>query len=196
VPHSIFAKFQPVSQRIVSDPARRAWRLRVDAVLFLRYSACVQSVEFDGLEAIRNLQTSLSSRLRLTGRSVGYDFIVGSTLTDTMASADRLANNKAPNSRYTQAWRLAPFLSRVQLSPPVAEEFKRNHDCCNSLCLGSGWRNSLGKTGAAFLAWAYASPMAITGSGPAPRPSVFGRALNVLTRAVQSPSILEPESAQ
>ena len=69
--HSIFAKFQPVSQRIVSDPAHRATRLRVDPVLFLPCAACVQSVEFDGFEAIRNLQTSLSSRLRFTGRGVG-----------------------------------------------------------------------------------------------------------------------------
>src|SRR5262249_54779619 len=73
MPHSIFAKFQPVSQRIVSGPAHRARRLRVDPVLFLPYAACVQSVEFDGLEAIRNLQTSVSSRLRFTGRSVGCD---------------------------------------------------------------------------------------------------------------------------
>ena len=51
MPHSIFGKFQPVSHRIVSDPAHRAQRLRVDRVLFLPYAACVQSVEFDGLEA-------------------------------------------------------------------------------------------------------------------------------------------------
>jgi hypothetical protein len=73
MPHPIFAKFQPVSQRIVSDPAHCPRRLSVDSVLFLPYAACVQSVEFDGLEAIRNLQTSLSSRLRFTGRSVGCD---------------------------------------------------------------------------------------------------------------------------
>ena len=73
MPYSIFAKFQPVSQRIVSDPAVRARRLRVDPVLFMPYAACVQSVDFDGLEAIRNLQPSLSSRLRFTGRSVGCD---------------------------------------------------------------------------------------------------------------------------
>lgn len=47
-------------------------RLSVNPVLVLRYSAGVQSVQFDELEAIRNLQTSLSSRLRFTGRSVGY----------------------------------------------------------------------------------------------------------------------------
>ena len=73
MPHSIFAKFQPVSQRIVSDPAHCARRLRVDPVLFLPYAACVQSVGFDGLEAMRNLRSSLSSRLRLTGRSTGCD---------------------------------------------------------------------------------------------------------------------------
>jgi hypothetical protein len=73
MPHSISAKFQSVSQRIASDPAHRARRHRVDPVLFLPYAACVQSVEFDGLEAIRNLRTSLSSRLRLTGRSMGCD---------------------------------------------------------------------------------------------------------------------------
>jgi hypothetical protein len=73
MPHSIFAKFQPVSQRIVSHPAHRARRLGVDPVLFLPYAACVQSVEFDGHEAIRNLQRSLWSRLRFTGRSVGCD---------------------------------------------------------------------------------------------------------------------------
>ena len=73
MPHSIFAKFQPVSQRIVSDPAHRARHLRVDPVLFLPHAACVQSLDFEGLEAIRNLQTSLSSRLRFTGRSVGCD---------------------------------------------------------------------------------------------------------------------------
>jgi hypothetical protein len=73
MPHSIFAKFQPVSQRVVPDPAQRAWRLGVDPVLFLPYAAGVQSVGFDGLEAVRNLWPSLSSRLRLTGRSVGCD---------------------------------------------------------------------------------------------------------------------------
>jgi hypothetical protein len=73
MPHSIFAGFQPVSQWIVSDTALRARRLRVDPTMFLPYAACVQSVEFDGLEAIRNLRTSLSSRLRFTGRSVGCD---------------------------------------------------------------------------------------------------------------------------
>lgn len=39
VPHSIFAKFQSLSQRIVSDPAQRVRRFRV----FLRYSAVVRS---------------------------------------------------------------------------------------------------------------------------------------------------------
>jgi hypothetical protein len=73
MPHSIFAKFQPVSQRIVPDPAHRARRLRVDPVLFLLYAAHVQSVGFEGLEAVRNLPPSLSSRLRFTGRSVGRD---------------------------------------------------------------------------------------------------------------------------
>jgi hypothetical protein len=73
MPHSIFAKFQPVSQRILSDPSHCLRYLRVDPVLFLPYAARVQSVEFDGLEAIRNLQPSLSSRLRFTGRSVGCD---------------------------------------------------------------------------------------------------------------------------
>src|SRR5579863_265095 len=73
MPHSIFAKFQPVSQRIVPDPAHRAQRLRVDPVLILPYAARVQSVGFDGLEAVRNLRPSLSSRLRFTGRSVGFD---------------------------------------------------------------------------------------------------------------------------
>jgi hypothetical protein len=82
MPHSIFAKFKPVSQRIVSNPAHCPGRLSVDPVLFLPYAACVQSVEVDGLEAIRNLRTSLSSRLRFTGRSVGYDPRQrGSTLT-------------------------------------------------------------------------------------------------------------------
>jgi hypothetical protein len=52
MPHSIFAKFQPVSQRIVPDPAHRARRLRVDPLLFLPYAAGVQSVGFNGLEAI------------------------------------------------------------------------------------------------------------------------------------------------
>ena len=42
-------------------------------VLFLPYAGCVQSVEFDRLEAVRNLRPSLSSRLRFTGRSVGCD---------------------------------------------------------------------------------------------------------------------------
>jgi hypothetical protein len=73
MPHSIFAKFQPVSQRIVPDPAHHARRLRVDPVLFLPYAARVQSVEFDGLEAVRSLRPSLSSRLWFTGRSVGCD---------------------------------------------------------------------------------------------------------------------------
>jgi hypothetical protein len=87
MPHSIFAKFQPVSQRIVSDPAHRARRHRVDPVLFLPYAACVQSVEFDGLEAIRNLRTSLSSRLRLSGGSVGCDpSLVGWSLTLQLSS--------------------------------------------------------------------------------------------------------------
>ena len=84
---SIFAKFQPVSQRIVSDPAHRARRHRVDPALFLLYAACVQSVEFDGLEAIRNLRTSLSSRLRLSGGSVGCDpSLVGWSLTLQLSS--------------------------------------------------------------------------------------------------------------
>jgi hypothetical protein len=83
MPHSIFAKFQPVSQRIVPAPAHRARRLGVDPLLFLPYAARVQSVGFDGLEAVRNLPPSLSSRLRFTGRSVGCDAeMVGSTLTD------------------------------------------------------------------------------------------------------------------
>jgi hypothetical protein len=73
MPHSIFAKFQSVSQRIVPDPAHRARRLWVAPVLFLPYAARVQSVGFDGLEAIRNLRPSLSSRLRFTRRSVGCD---------------------------------------------------------------------------------------------------------------------------
>ena len=83
MPHSIFAKFQPVSQRIVPDPTHRARRLRVDPVLFLPYATRVQSVGFDGFEAVRNLRPSLSSRLRFTGRSVGCEpEMVGSTLTD------------------------------------------------------------------------------------------------------------------
>jgi hypothetical protein len=87
MPDSIFAKFQPVSQRIVSDPAHRALRHRVDPVLFLLHAACIQSVEFDGLEAIRNLRTSLSSRLRLRGGSVGCDpILVGWSLTLQLSS--------------------------------------------------------------------------------------------------------------
>jgi len=87
MPHSISAKFQPVSQRIVSDPAHRARRHRVDPVLFLPYAACVQSVEFDRLEVIRNLQTSLSSGLRLSGGSVGCDpSLVGWSLTLQLSS--------------------------------------------------------------------------------------------------------------
>jgi hypothetical protein len=87
MPHSISAKFPPVSQRIVSDPAHRARRHRVDPVLFLPYAACVQSVEFDRLEAIRNLQTSLSSRLRLSGGSVRCDpSLVGWSLTLQLSS--------------------------------------------------------------------------------------------------------------
>jgi hypothetical protein len=86
MPHSIFAKLQPVSQWIVPDPAHRARRLRVDPVLFLPYAARVQSLGFDGLEAVRNLRPSLSSWLRFTGRSMGCDpEMVGSTLTDTMS---------------------------------------------------------------------------------------------------------------
>jgi len=73
MPHSISAKFQTLSQWIVSDPAHRAWRWGLDPVLFLLHAACRQSVEFDGLETIRNLQTSLSSRLRFTGRSAGCE---------------------------------------------------------------------------------------------------------------------------
>jgi len=73
MPHSIFAKFQPVSQRIVPDPAHRARRLRMDPLLFLPYAPRVQPVGFDGLEAVRNRRPSLSSRLRFTGRSVGFD---------------------------------------------------------------------------------------------------------------------------
>ena len=73
MPHSLFAKFQPVSQRIVSDPAHGGRRHRVDPVLLLRDATYVESVEFDGLEAIRNLQPSLLSWLRFTGRSVGCD---------------------------------------------------------------------------------------------------------------------------
>jgi hypothetical protein len=87
VPHSIFAKFQPVSQRIVPDPADRARRPRVDPVLFLPYAARIQSVGLDGLEALRNLRPSLSPRLRFTGRSVGCDAeMVGSTLTDALST--------------------------------------------------------------------------------------------------------------
>src|ERR1017187_6145903 len=72
MPHSIFAKFQPVSQRIVPDPAHRARRLRVAPVLFLPYAARVQSVGFDGLEAVRNLRPSLSSRVWLAGGDMGH----------------------------------------------------------------------------------------------------------------------------
>lgn len=88
MPHSVFAKFQPVSQRIVSDPAHLGRRLRLDPVLFLPNATCVQSMEFDGLEAIRNLPPSLSSRLRFTGRSVvcGTD-IVRSALIDAISKA-------------------------------------------------------------------------------------------------------------
>ena len=56
MPHSVFARLQPVSQWIVSDPAHHKRRFRMDPVLFLRNAAFVQSVESDGLEAIRNLQ--------------------------------------------------------------------------------------------------------------------------------------------
>jgi hypothetical protein len=73
MPYSIFAKFHPVWQRIVPHAARRARGLRVDPVLFLPYSARVQSVGFNGLEAVRNLRPSLSTRVRFTGRSVGCD---------------------------------------------------------------------------------------------------------------------------
>jgi len=73
MPHSISAKFQPVWQRIVSDPAQRVRRLRLDPVLFLPDAACVQSVAFDRLEAIRNRKASLSSRLRFARRGVGRD---------------------------------------------------------------------------------------------------------------------------
>ena len=52
MPHSIFAKFQPISEWIVSDPADCGRRLRMDPVLFLQHAGCVQSMEFDGLEAI------------------------------------------------------------------------------------------------------------------------------------------------
>jgi len=65
--HSIFAQFQPVSQRIVSDPAHPVPRLRLDPVLLLLFAAGLQSVEFDGLEGLRNLPAGLSSRLRFTG---------------------------------------------------------------------------------------------------------------------------------
>jgi len=73
MPHSIFAKFQPIPQRIVSDATHCGRRHRVDPVLFLWRAARVESVESDGLEAIRNLQPSLSSRLRFTAGSVGCD---------------------------------------------------------------------------------------------------------------------------
>jgi len=87
MPASIFARFQPVSQRIVSDLAHRARRLRVDPVLFLPNAACVQSVEFDGPEVIRNLQTSLWSRLRFTGGTVGCEpELVGSILMPELSS--------------------------------------------------------------------------------------------------------------
>jgi hypothetical protein len=72
MPHSIFAKFRPVSQRIVPDPAHRARRLRVGPVLFLPYAAHVQSVGFDGLEAVRNLRPGLSSRVWLAGGDMGH----------------------------------------------------------------------------------------------------------------------------
>src|SRR5215472_8519682 len=112
MPHPIFAKFQPVSQWIVSDPAHRARRLRVDPVLFLRYAACVQSVEFDGLEAIRNRQTGLSSRLRFTGRSVGGDpEMVGASLTEAMLKRRgvclRVRLLKGPGTSLQQ--RIRPF---------------------------------------------------------------------------------------
>ncbi len=59
----------------------------MDAVLFLLYATCVQSVEFNGLEAIRNLPPSLPSRLRFTGRSGLCPELVGSSLTDAMLKA-------------------------------------------------------------------------------------------------------------
>ena len=76
MPYSIFAQFEPVSQRIVSDPADGTGRVGMDPVLFLPFAPRVQSVEFDGPEAIRNLQPSVSPRLRLTGRSSGTARIV------------------------------------------------------------------------------------------------------------------------
>ena len=52
MPDPIFAQFQPVSQRIVSDPAYRARHLRVDPVLFLPYAARAEPVGLDRLEAV------------------------------------------------------------------------------------------------------------------------------------------------
>jgi hypothetical protein len=73
MPHSISAQFQSLSQRIVSDPADRSGRLRLDLVLFLPHAVCIESVECHRFEAIRNLQPSLSSRIWLTRRSVGCE---------------------------------------------------------------------------------------------------------------------------
>jgi hypothetical protein len=71
MPHSLFARFHSVSQWIVSDPAQYERRLGVDSVLFLRHTAGMQSVAFDGPEGIRTPRPSLPSRLRIVGRSVG-----------------------------------------------------------------------------------------------------------------------------
>jgi len=125
MPHSISAKFQPVSQRIVSDPAHRARRHRVDPVLFLPCSACVQSVEFDGLEAIRNLQTSLSSRLRLSGGSVGCDpSLVGWSLT--------LQLSFIPKSGVAGACRIGQTLKTSTLFATTNQTLPRGQGSCAS----------------------------------------------------------------
>ena len=72
MPYSIFAKFHPVSQRVVPYPAHRARRLRLDPLLFMSYAAGVKSMGFDGLEAVRNLRQSLSSRVWLAGGDMGH----------------------------------------------------------------------------------------------------------------------------
>jgi len=70
MPHSIFARIESLWQRILPGTTCRKRYVWMDTVLFMRFSASLERMAIEPIEAIRSLRAGLPSRVRLTGRSM------------------------------------------------------------------------------------------------------------------------------
>ena len=72
MPHSVCARLQSVLQWLLLDSPSRERPIRMDPILHLWLSKCLQPMEWDGIESISSSGRILSSRLRLAGRDTEH----------------------------------------------------------------------------------------------------------------------------